>query len=167
MLAPNRRSNQRPFPNQRINVIRFTGTVVVAGSIEARCSMRLWTPPKLVARVNSFTLAATAMAAASPPFTCTDTIPPKLSICLRAMSCPGCWGKPGIKDSFNGRMPRQKPGNLQRITHMSLHSIGQRLQTAQGQPTFNGRWHSTCHFLQKFNTLPEGVVRFLATMTAA
>src|SRR5271154_2150305 len=55
---------------------KSAGTGVPAPSIEARCSMRLSTPPSEVARFQISTRAAVAIAASSPPVTRIDTIPP-------------------------------------------------------------------------------------------
>ena len=62
----------------------------------ARCSIRLSTPPSEVARFHSCTLAAVAMAATSPPFTRTDSMPPKPPRIWRAaVAWPGCAARPG------------------------------------------------------------------------
>ena len=64
-------------------------------STEARCSIRLSMPPRLVARVNNSTRAATAIAAAAPPCTWIDNMPPKSCIWRAATAWPGCVGSPG------------------------------------------------------------------------
>ena len=46
-------------------------------SIDARCSIKLSTPPRLVARVKIFVFAATDIAASRPSFTSNESIPPK------------------------------------------------------------------------------------------
>src|SRR5205807_947573 len=58
-------------------------------STEARCSIRLSTPPSEVARFHSSTLAAAAMAACSPPLTRIDSMPPKPVIWRAATAWPG------------------------------------------------------------------------------
>ncbi len=68
----------------------------VGPSTLARCSIRLSTPPMEVARFQSCTFAAVAMAAASPPFTLMDSMPPKPPvICRAAISWPGKFVSPG------------------------------------------------------------------------
>ena len=48
---------------------RFSGTLVPGPSTDARCSIKLSTPPRLVALVKSFARPATDMASAPSPFT--------------------------------------------------------------------------------------------------
>src|SRR5262249_23467658 len=66
----------RPIDSRK----RFSGVRVPGPSIDARCSTRLSVPPKLVARVNPRSFAATCTARAWSPRTCTDTIPPNAAI---------------------------------------------------------------------------------------
>ena len=64
-------------------------------TLEARCSIRLSTPPSEVARFHNCTRAAASIAARSPPFTRIDSMPPKPDIWRAATACPGCEGSPG------------------------------------------------------------------------
>jgi hypothetical protein len=57
--------------------------------LEARFSIRLSTPPRLVAFTKSFVREATRKASALEPRTRKESIPPKFRIWRRAMSCPG------------------------------------------------------------------------------
>src|ERR1700733_13383720 len=69
---------------------RSTGQGEPAPSTEARCSISDSTPPSEVARFHSFTRAAVAIAAASPPRTRIESMPPNPPrICRFARSCPG------------------------------------------------------------------------------
>ena len=63
--------------------------------IRAGSSISDSTPPSDSPRVNSRVRAHTASAAASPPRTVNDTMPPKPRICLAASSWPGWPGSPG------------------------------------------------------------------------
>src|SRR5438067_9723449 len=74
---------------------KLSGEVVPGPSIDARCSIKLSTPPKLVARVKISVLAATRIAASRPPFASNESIPPNSDICFFAMSYPGCDCSPG------------------------------------------------------------------------
>ena len=63
-----------------------------------RCSTRLSTPPSDVARFHTRMRAAAAMAAASPPRSRIDSIPPNPPcICRAAMAWPGWDGSPGYR----------------------------------------------------------------------
>ena len=71
-----------------------------APSTEARCSIRLSTPPSEVARFQTSTRAAAAIAAAAPPRTRMLSMPPKPPIiCRVATACPGWPGRPGYSTS--------------------------------------------------------------------
>ena len=61
-LRSNRPACSRPMDNRK----RPSGEVVPAPSIDARCSIKLSTPPRLVARVKIFVFAATRIAASRP-----------------------------------------------------------------------------------------------------
>ena len=63
-----------------------SGEVVPGPSMDARCSIRLSTPPRLVARVKIFVFAAIAIAASRPPFASNESIPPNIDICRLAIS---------------------------------------------------------------------------------
>ena len=64
-------------------------------STDARCSIKLCVPPKLVARMNTLVPAATRIAFAAEPFTRNDITPPDINICWLATSYPGCVASPG------------------------------------------------------------------------
>ena len=57
--------------------------------------MRLWAPPRLVARMNKRQAAAAAMAFSRVPRTWNDSMPPNAAIWRAAMEWPGCSGRPG------------------------------------------------------------------------
>ena len=83
---------------------RFCGVVEPGPSLEARCSIRLSVPPRLVALTKSFTREAARTAASRPPRTRKESIPPKPDICRFAIAWPGCDSRPGIVDRLDGRM---------------------------------------------------------------
>ena len=68
-------------------------------------------PPRLVARVNSFTRRTTPSAASAPPFTCTETIPPKPAICRAATAWPGIARESGVVHHLDRRVRRQERGD--------------------------------------------------------
>ena len=73
-----------PFSRPTDTRSRPCGVLLSGPSIDARCSIRLSTPPRLVARVKMSTLAASAIAASLPPLTSKDSMPPKPDICFLA-----------------------------------------------------------------------------------
>ncbi len=81
--APDLTAPQVPSPATEACVIR------------PGCSISDSTPPRDSPSVNSFARSQTARASDSPPTTRKEIIPPKSRICLAAISCPGCSGRPG------------------------------------------------------------------------
>src|ERR1022692_3293239 len=55
---------------------KLSGVRVFGPSTDARCSIKLCVPPRLVARVKSRTFAATCIARSRPPRNCNDNMPP-------------------------------------------------------------------------------------------
>src|SRR6185436_7303591 len=74
---------------------RFSAVVLPGPSLELRCSIRLSTLPREVARVKRRTLAVTARASARVPRTRKESMPPKADIWRRAMSWTGWDSRPG------------------------------------------------------------------------
>src|SRR5580704_797446 len=98
------RSSISSRPTERRS--RSDGHGVPAPSIDARCSIRLSTPPSDVARFQSLTCAAAATAAGSPPFTRIDIMPPKPPIIWRiAMWWPACVLRPGYRTALSAEWP--------------------------------------------------------------
>src|ERR1039458_95095 len=74
---------------------KFCGVPVFGPSTDARCSIKLCVPPRLVARVKSRTFAATCIARSRPPRNCNDSMPPNPAIWRAATACPGWPARPG------------------------------------------------------------------------
>ncbi len=71
------------------------GAVEPVPSLVARCSIRLSTHPRDVARTKSLARETAATAASRPPRARNESMPPKARICRVAIACPGCLGSPG------------------------------------------------------------------------
>ena len=71
------------------------------------CSMRLSTAPRLSASVNSSVRRHSSSAAASPPASRIETIPPKADIWRAAMSWPGWSGQARVEHLGDGRVVGQ------------------------------------------------------------
>src|SRR5215831_11062438 len=75
-------------------------------SVLWRCSMRLSTPPREVARLNTRTDASTALARSGPPATRIDSIPPNPPPIWRAATAwPGCEASPGYSTTVKAGCP--------------------------------------------------------------
>ena len=113
---------------------RSGGAGLPAPSIEARCSIRLSTPPSEVARFHTRTRAAAAIAASSPPLTRMLSMPPKPPVHLpRRDRVAGMPGQSRIEHRARHRMRRQRLGDRLRRAAGALDARIERAHAAQQQ----------------------------------
>ena len=119
--------------------------------------------PRRLARLRASKLRgppAVAIAAASPPFTRIESIPPNPPcICRSATSCPGKSGKPGIKHFRHRRMLLETRGEARGRSTLPAHARKQRSQPRLQQPRLERACHAAILHLHGLDARPEFIRR--------
>ena len=159
--APDRdpRSNRRHFRGRSTTATNLPATLLPGPSIDARCSIKLSTPPRLVARMKIFVFAATFIAASRPPLTSKRKHPTK----HRHLSCRDLVARmrlqPGIIHAFDFLMLRQKLCDFHCIFRMRAHSPRQCAHAPQNQPAIERRGDCAAAVLDVADALKKFIVR--------
>ena len=123
-----------------------SGVRVSGPSIDCRCSIKLSTPPRLVARVKILVWFGSAIAAARSPLSSKESIPPKRLICRAPVRAADATGVPG-----NARATlrmRRETARRARVFAMRSHSAGKRLHPAMHQPAIERSRHRAADLLE-------------------
>ncbi len=153
------RSSRLRSRDRSITAANLRATSCPGPSIDARCSIKLSTPPKLVARIKIFVFAAAFIAASRPPLTSKESIPPNIDIWrLRGNLVSRMRPQSRIMHVLNLSMLRKKVCYFERVLGMCAHPPRQRAHAAQDQPAIERRGDCAAGVLDTANRLEKIVV---------
>ncbi len=132
------RTRSRPTAARGSSARRRAPSAVEACVIRAGCSIRLSTPPRLSASVQTF-VRATRSTASSSVSTRNEIIPPKSRICRGGELVSRVAGQAGVEHALDPRLLLEERGDGAGVLAVALHADRKRLHPAQHQPRVERR----------------------------